>query len=115
MEMTARTAKNAQMVKMISAVCSTADLAFLLPIIEFIKISIPQAACRRLPFIKGYPTCGYAHNTGKCRSDIAGIFPNEASYVRLVTTYLMEYAVDWSVSRAYLSQDSIEATLFIAA
>ena len=49
------------------------------------------------------------------RTSVVGIFPNEASYVRLVTTYLMEYAVDWSVSRAYLSQDSIEATLLIAA
>ena len=36
-----------------------------------------------------------------------------ASFVRLVTTYLMEYAEDWSVSRAYLSQESIEATLLI--
>jgi hypothetical protein len=42
MEMTARTAKNAQMVKMISAVCSTTDLAFLLPIIEFIKILVSR-------------------------------------------------------------------------
>ena len=49
------------------------------------------------------------------RTSVVGIFPNEASYVRLVTTYPMEYAVDWSVSRAYLSQDSIEATLLIAA
>ena len=42
MEMTARTAKNAQMVKMISAVYSTTDLAFLLPIIEFIKILVSR-------------------------------------------------------------------------
>lgn len=49
------------------------------------------------------------------RTSVVGIFPNEVSYVRLVTTYLMEYAEDWSVSRAYLSQDSIEATLLIAA
>ena len=49
------------------------------------------------------------------RTSVVGIFPNEASYVRLVTTYLMEYAEDWSVSRAYLSQESIEATLLIAA
>lgn len=42
-------------------------------------------------------------------------FPNESSYVRLVTTYLMEYAEDWSVSRAYLSQKSIAATLTTAA
>ena len=49
------------------------------------------------------------------RTSVVGIFPNEASYVRLVTTYLMEYAEDGSVSRAYLSQESIEATLLIAA
>ena len=49
------------------------------------------------------------------RTSVVGIFPNEAAYVRLVTTYLMEYAEDWSVSRAYLSQESIEATLIMAA
>ena len=42
-------------------------------------------------------------------------FPNESSYVRLVTTYLMEYAEDWSVSRAYISHESIAATLTTAA
>ena len=46
---------------------------------------------------------------------VVGIFPNEESNVRLVTTYLMEYTEDWSVSRAYLSQESIEATLLMAA
>ena len=40
-----------------------------------------------------------------------GIFLNESSYVRLVTAYLMEYAEDWSVSRAYISHASIAATL----
>ena len=49
------------------------------------------------------------------RTSVVGIFPNEASFIRLVTTYLMEYAEDWSVSRAYLSQESIVATLLIAA
>ena len=48
------------------------------------------------------------------RTSVVGIFPNESSYVRLVTTYLMEYAEDWSVSRAYISQ-SIAATLTTAA
>lgn len=45
------------------------------------------------------------------RTSVVGIFPNESSYVRLVTTYLMEYAEDWSVSRAYISHASIAATL----
>lgn len=49
------------------------------------------------------------------RTSVVGIFPNEDSYVRLVTTYLMEYAEDWSVSRAYISKESIAATLQIAA
>lgn len=45
------------------------------------------------------------------RTSVIGIFPNESSYVRLVTAYLMEYAEDWSVSRAYISHASIAATL----
>lgn len=49
------------------------------------------------------------------RISAVGIFPNESSYVRLVTTYLMEYAEDWSVSRAYLSQESIAAAPTTAA
>ena len=49
------------------------------------------------------------------RTSVIGIFPNESSYVRLMTTYLMEYAEDWSVSRAYISQESVAATLTTAA
>ena len=48
------------------------------------------------------------------RTSVIGIFPNESSYVCLVTTYLMEYAEDWSVSRASISQ-SIASTLTTAA
>ena len=40
---------------------------------------------------------------------------SRSSYVRLVTTYLMEYAEDWSVSRTYISHESIAATLLVAA
>ena len=45
------------------------------------------------------------------RTSVIGVFPNESSYVRLVTTYLMEYAEDWSVSRAYISHASIAPTV----
>ena len=45
------------------------------------------------------------------RTSVIGIVPNESSYVRLVTTYLMEYAENWSVSRAYISHESIAATV----
>lgn len=48
------------------------------------------------------------------RTSVIRIFPNEASNVRLVITYLMKHTEDWSVSRAYLSKESIEATLLLA-
>lgn len=38
------------------------------------------------------------------RTSAVGIFPNESSYVRVVTTYLMEYAEDWSVSRVNIQR-----------
>jgi putative transposase len=49
------------------------------------------------------------------RTNVVGIFPNPDSYLRLVTTYLMEYAEDWSVSRAYLNPQSIQTLLRKAA
>lgn len=48
-------------------------------------------------------------------TSVIGVFLNESSYVRLVTAYLMEYAEDWFVSRAYISHASIAATLTTAA
>ena len=45
------------------------------------------------------------------RTRVVGIFPNPDSYLRLVTTFLIEYAEDWSVSRAYLSEESIRTLL----
>ena len=49
------------------------------------------------------------------RTNVVGIFPDPDSYLRLVTTYLMEYAEDWSVSRAYLNPISVHALLQNAA
>ena len=48
------------------------------------------------------------------RISVVGIFPNPDSYLRLVLTYLMEYAEDWSISRAYLNPKSIQALLLNA-
>lgn len=36
------------------------------------------------------------------RTNVVGIFPSADSYIRLVTTYLMEYSEDWSTSRCYI-------------
>ncbi len=49
------------------------------------------------------------------RTNVVGIIPNPDSHLRLVTTYLMEYAEDWSVSRAYLNPKSIQVLLLNAA
>ncbi len=43
------------------------------------------------------------------RTRVVGIFPNPESYLRLVTVYLMEYSEDWSVTRSYLSEDSLKS------
>jgi len=43
------------------------------------------------------------------RTKVVGIFPNPESYLRLVTVYLMEYSEDWSVTKAYLSEDSLRS------
>lgn len=45
------------------------------------------------------------------RTRVVGIFPTEASYLRLVTTYLMEYSEDWSTSTAYIKQPVIQEML----
>lgn len=42
---------------------------------------------------------------------MVGTVPNENSCLPLITTYLMEYAEGWSVSRASLCQESIAAML----
>ena len=49
------------------------------------------------------------------RTGVVGIFPSADAYTRLVTTYLMEYAEDWSASRAYLSEQPVQAMLRPAA
>ena len=49
------------------------------------------------------------------RTSVVGIFPSADDYTRLVTTCLMEYAEDWSASRAYLSEQSVQAILRPAA
>ena len=45
------------------------------------------------------------------RTSVVGIFPNESSYVRLVTAYMMEYSEDWSTSKAYIKEESMSALL----
>ena len=42
------------------------------------------------------------------RSRVVGIFPSMDSYLRLITSYLIEYAEDWSTGKCYIKQALIE-------
>ena len=37
------------------------------------------------------------------RTNVVGIFPSMDSYIRLVTSYLLEYSEDWSSGRSYIN------------
>ncbi len=41
------------------------------------------------------------------RTGVVGVFPNKDSYIRLVTSHLIEYSEDWSSGKAYINPDKI--------
>ncbi len=41
------------------------------------------------------------------RSRVIGVFPNQDSYVRLITSYLIEYSEDWINERSYIKQEKL--------
>ena len=43
------------------------------------------------------------------RTKVVGIFPSYESYLKLVTMYLIKYSEDWSVTKAYLSENSFKS------
>jgi putative transposase len=42
------------------------------------------------------------------RSSVVGVFPSTDSYIRLITSYLLEYSEDWQTERCYINSDSIQ-------
>ena len=42
------------------------------------------------------------------RSSVVGIFPSTDSYIRLITSYLLEYSDDWQTERCYMNAGSIK-------
>jgi transposase-like protein len=41
------------------------------------------------------------------RSRVVGVFPNQDSYLRLITCYLIEYSEDWISERSYIKHERI--------
>lgn len=41
------------------------------------------------------------------RTRVVGVFPSREAYIRLVTSYLIEYSEDWHTERSYIKQDGI--------
>ena len=41
------------------------------------------------------------------RTNVVGVFPNMDSYIRLVTSHLIEYSEDWSAGKAYIHPEKI--------
>lgn len=42
------------------------------------------------------------------RSRVVSIFPSQASYLRLITTNLMEYTEDWEIERSYINPKKLQ-------
>ena len=46
------------------------------------------------------------------RSRVVGVFPSKKAYLRLITTYLIEYSEEWSSEqRAYINQEALELVM----
>ena len=45
------------------------------------------------------------------RSRVVGIFPSRDAYLRLLTSYLMEYTEEWEVERSYIQPQKLELVM----
>ncbi len=47
------------------------------------------------------------------RSKVVSVFPSRESYLRLITTYLMEYTEDWEIEKSYIQPDKLQQVMEI--
>ena len=62
--------------------------------------NLPEAQRHRL---RTSNACENLNRQVRRRTAVAGLFPNEASLLRLVSAILMEISEDWETSKCYLS------------
>ena len=66
-----------------------------------------QKRALRAGKVKAQEALGRLNREIRRRSKVVGIFPNKDSYIRLITTYLMEYEEEWQSGRVYVSVQSL--------
>ena len=44
---------------------------------------------------------------------MVSVFPSRESYLRLITTYLMEYTEDWEIEKSYIQPDKLQQVMEI--
>jgi len=47
------------------------------------------------------------------RSKVVSVFPSRESYLRLITTYLMEYTEELEIERSYIQPDKLQQVMEI--
>lgn len=47
------------------------------------------------------------------RSRVVGVFPSRKSYIRLITSYIIEYSEDWEVERNYIKNEDIVTAVLL--
>ena len=47
------------------------------------------------------------------RSRVVGVFPSRKSYIRLITSYIIEYSEDWEVERNYINPDFLKEAILL--
>ena len=90
------------------AACTAEDA---LPLAEWLEANVPQGlAVFALPpthrrRLRTITMLERLNKELKRRTRVAGLFPNEASALRLVTAVAMEISDEWETSRKYLTME----------
>ena len=72
---------------------------------EMKELLVREAESRK---ISSTNTLEWLNREIRRRSSVVGIFPSTDSYIRLITSYLLEYSEDWQTDRSYMNACSLK-------